>query len=87
MTDPATIAKGLPRQARGRLTRHQCWMCEMRLDHGYCGAVGPRCTDDVMIGRMAACLGASRLPEVRAIAAHLRNTETGGETLAATPRP
>ncbi len=62
----------LPRQARARLKRHVCGMCEIRLDRGWCSAVyAPRCDEAVMIRRMAACLAESRIEAVRRAAAEL----------------
>jgi hypothetical protein len=44
------------RLIRGYLKRHICWLCELPLHRDWCGAIGERCSVEVMAARRADCL-------------------------------
>jgi hypothetical protein len=45
----------LTKLERKYLSRHICWLCEIKLHNGYCGGF-EKCPEDVMAKRRADCL-------------------------------
>lgn len=61
------FSRRLTKSQRERLKRHECFLCEVRLDQGVCFAIGaPRCSPEEMVKRAANCLNASPRAHIRA---------------------
>jgi hypothetical protein len=60
MTVEASDARPLTKGEKRYLRRFVCYLCDQRLDRGWCGAVFGRCSDEIMEERRRNCLRSYR---------------------------